>query len=187
MHSQLAAGTGDLPAGLVAELVMPVAEQGAILVGGGAAIGPFDDVVGVAPGGSDGAAGPAAVPVAGDECEEQVLGHQPGFVTEVEDRRPGPGDHSVDAGVAGELADGGRVERCTDVGGAPLVSAFGDRFEWDGGQQLGVGPAAFDVALRAGVGQLGEGVGAALITGAGGAVVERHVHNAVERRADNGT
>ena len=70
MDPQLASSSGDLPAGLMAELVVAMAEQCTVFVGCGAAVGPFDDVVGVAPGGSDGAAGPAAVLVAGDECEE---------------------------------------------------------------------------------------------------------------------
>ena len=70
MNPKLAAGAINFPTRLMAELVMPMAEQRTVFVGCGAAVGPFDDVVGVAPGGSDGAAGPAAVLVAGDECEE---------------------------------------------------------------------------------------------------------------------
>ena len=79
------AGAGDGPAALVGELVVAVAEQDEVVVVGGAVVGVVDDVVGVAPGRSDGAAGPAASLVSGDEGVEQVVGHESVFVAEVED------------------------------------------------------------------------------------------------------
>ena len=82
---EFGAGAVDGPALLVAELVVAVAEQHEVVVVGGAAVGSVCDVVGVAPGGSDGAVGPSAVLVAGDAGVEQVVGYESVFVAEVED------------------------------------------------------------------------------------------------------
>src|SRR5829696_3155461 len=54
---------GDGEAALVDGGVVPFAEQGAVLATGRTAVHPVDDVVDVAPGGRDGAAGEHAVPV----------------------------------------------------------------------------------------------------------------------------
>lgn len=76
---------GECPSGLVGDAVVVVAHECAGFFVGFAAAGPFGDVVGVAPGGANGAAWPAAVLVACDEGEEQVLGDEACFVAEVED------------------------------------------------------------------------------------------------------
>ena len=115
-HHQFRAGARDLPAGLMTQLMVAMAEQHAVLVAGRTVLEPFDDVVGIAPRGPDGAPGPAAPLIASHQCIEQIVGHQPCLVTEIENRRTRPGDHPVDAGVAGQLAHRGRIERGPDVG-----------------------------------------------------------------------
>src|SRR4249919_432747 len=62
-----AASDVDGPVFLVDHVVVVGAEQHAVLGSGGSALGPVGDVVGLAPGGRDGAAGEGAAAVAGDE------------------------------------------------------------------------------------------------------------------------
>ena len=85
--------------------------------------------------------------VAYDQRVEEVVGHESSFVAEVLDGRRGSGDDSVNAGVACELTN-----RCGNEGGADVCTSafagsFGDRVEGDGGEELGVGPAACEFAF----------------------------------------
>jgi hypothetical protein len=88
-------------------VVVPRAEQGQVVVGGGAAVGPVADVVGVAAAGADGAAGEGAALVAGFEPAAHRGVGGAAFAL------PGPdgavGCDRVDGGqgVAGQPGEGG--------------------------------------------------------------------------------
>jgi hypothetical protein len=60
----------DLPAVVVHDPVVPVAQQHEIGECGGSAVGPVFDVVRLAPGGGRGAAGVDAADIAGDDSSE---------------------------------------------------------------------------------------------------------------------
>jgi hypothetical protein len=93
-----------LPGGVVDGAVVVAAEQGEVVEGGVAAVGPVGEVVGVAHQGWAGAAGEGAVLVAGHEGGPQGGGDQAVGAAEVEDLAGGAVDGGDDLGVAGEPA-----------------------------------------------------------------------------------
>src|SRR4051794_17726264 len=97
---------GDGEAALVDGGVVPLAEQGAVLAAGGAAVGPVDDVVDVAPGGRGGAAGEHAVPVAVFHRPADGGGGGALFLADVQWKGGGVGEQPHHAGVAGQPAGG---------------------------------------------------------------------------------
>src|SRR6476469_5010783 len=82
--------------------VVSRAEQGAVGQVGGSAVAPVHDVVGVAPGGGDGAAGEAAAVVAGGQGQALGAGEQAPAAAEVEGFAVAAEDQGDDLGVAGE-------------------------------------------------------------------------------------
>ena len=83
------------------------AEQGAVLGSGGAAAGPVIDVVGLAPGRGDGAAGKGAAPVPGSEGLADMRRKNPGSPADVQNPALAAEDDRDDVRVAGDLTDGG--------------------------------------------------------------------------------
>ena len=86
------------------------AEQDEVVEGGLAAVGPVDDVVGVAHHGWAGAAGEGAVVVAGDQGAPQGRGDESCGAGDVEDLAVVAEADGDEVGVAGEAADGGDRE-----------------------------------------------------------------------------
>ena len=83
------------------------AEQGAVAGSGGSAAGPVGDVVGLAPGGGDGALREGAALVPGRDGLADVGREDPGGAADVQDLALAAEDDRDDVGVAGDLADGG--------------------------------------------------------------------------------
>jgi hypothetical protein len=75
----------DVPGGGVDQGVVVAAEQDQVGQGGGAAVGPVVDVVGVAGDRWAGAAREGAVSVAGEQCVPEAVGDQSGRAAGVED------------------------------------------------------------------------------------------------------
>ena len=100
----------DLPGGVVEDAVVFAAEQDEVVEVGGAAVGPVDDVVGVAHDRWAGAAGEGAVSVAGDQGAPQGGGDQSVGAADVEDLAVGAEADRDELGVAGQAADGGDGE-----------------------------------------------------------------------------
>ena len=88
-------------------VVVP-AQQHEVVQGGGAAVGPVGEVVGVAHHRWPGAAGERAVPVPADQGPPQGGGDEAVRPADVEDLAVGAEGDGDDVGVARETADGGR-------------------------------------------------------------------------------
>lgn len=86
---------------------MLAAQQHQVVEAGGSAVGPVEDVVGVAGDGEAVAAGEGAVLVAQDEGEPDRGGDQAAGATDVEDLALAAEDGGDDLGVAGQAAYGG--------------------------------------------------------------------------------
>jgi hypothetical protein len=106
----------DLPGGVVDDAVVFAAEQDEVVEGGFAAVGPVDDVVGVAHDWWSGAAGEGAVMVAGHEGSPQGWGDESGGASDVEDLAIGAEADGDEVGVAGQAAYGGDREAQSVVG-----------------------------------------------------------------------
>jgi hypothetical protein len=114
--------------GVVDALVVMRAEQDSVFDGGGSTAVPGVFVVGVAPGGGDGAALGSAASVADAECFALCCGVESSGASEVEGVALAAEDDGDDAGLAGETAgvvgsDGGVAvsgERVVDHGGAEV-------------------------------------------------------------------
>ena len=100
----------DLPGGVVDDAVVLAAEQDEVVQAGRAAVGPVDDVVGVAHHGWAGAAGEGAVVVAGDQGAPQGRGDESCGAADVEDLAVGAEADRDEVGVAGQAAYGGDRE-----------------------------------------------------------------------------
>jgi hypothetical protein len=92
----------DLPRCGVDDRVVMAAEQDEVVQGGGAAVDPVHDVVGVAGDRWAGAAGEGAVSVAGDQRQPEAVGDQPGGAAGVEDLGLRAEHDGENVGVAGE-------------------------------------------------------------------------------------
>src|SRR3954454_2926711 len=99
-------GDGDCPGGVVDEAVVVPAEQHEVGEGGGSAVCPEPDVVGVAPGGWDVAAGECAVLVAGGQRAADAEGDGAGCPADVQRLGGGGEDGGDDVGVAGQPPQG---------------------------------------------------------------------------------
>src|SRR5215204_976374 len=96
----------DLPATVVDDSMVVPAEQDQIVHVSGSAIGPVDDVVGVAPVGGSGAAREGAAAIASGQRGPLAGADGAVFAADVERDGGGAGDDAGDAGVAGDAADG---------------------------------------------------------------------------------
>src|SRR3954453_16594966 len=99
---------GEGPAAVVGGVVVGGAEQEAVVPVGGTAVGPELDVVDFGPVRGQGAAGPAAAAVAGDDQGAQRGWDDAGAAADVEHFAAGGEDRQDDA-VAGEPAGGVRA------------------------------------------------------------------------------
>ena len=98
----------DAPVFLVDHVVVMGAEQGSVAGSGGSAAGPVGDVVGLAPGGRNGALREGAAPVPGRDGLADVGREDAGGAADVQDLALAAEDDGDDVGVAGDFADGGR-------------------------------------------------------------------------------
>lgn len=101
-------------------MVFP-ADQDEVGQGGGAAVGPVGDVVGLAHRGWSGAAGEGAVLVAQGQGGPEGEGDQAVGSADVEDLAVGAEDAGDEVGVAGQAADRGDGELEPGLGGAGLA------------------------------------------------------------------
>src|SRR6478735_9316803 len=96
----------DGPVFFVDHVVVMGAEQGSVVGSGGAAAGPVGDVVGLAPGGGDGALREGAALVPGGDGLADVGREDAGGASDVQDLALAAEDDRDDVGVAGDFADG---------------------------------------------------------------------------------
>lgn len=92
----------DVPPTLAHRMVVPGARQDHVLLRRRAAVGPVDDVVGVAAAGVPRAAGEPAGPVAQFQPTAQGRGGEPGLAAECRDPASRVDGRARSAGVAGE-------------------------------------------------------------------------------------
>ena len=85
-------------------LVVVQAEEDTVGQGGGSAVEPAGDVVGLGHAGGSVAAGPGAAPVAEDECVPEVGWEEPLAATDVQDGGGAVEDGGQDSGVAQDPA-----------------------------------------------------------------------------------
>ena len=93
------------PVLFVEQVVVVPAQEYEVVEVGVAVVGPVDAVVGVAATGWDRTAGDATAVVTDGEQVELGVGHAAGLAAVVDDHTTGPGDQSVDAGVASHPPD----------------------------------------------------------------------------------
>src|SRR5450631_4821859 len=134
-----AGGGGRGPAPLVGDGVVARAEQCGVGQGGGAAVDPVNEVVGVGPHGWRGAPGDGAALVAQPHGSEHPGGEQAPGPADVQDLGVGAQHDRDDGRVAGDPADCLGCQEPAGQQGGPGPAAVGEVAQVDGDEQGGLG------------------------------------------------